>query len=126
MQTRSALLDEAEVESGRVRDRLDVVVRLEVRVAARDRRERSFAQAGDRLREGVAEVRVLVVAAIARPPGRVDGELHQVRETPDLLRTRSFAARQYPEPVEVDPLGAARLQKRVDERRVAELVVGVV
>jgi hypothetical protein len=46
------------------------------------------------LGQRVAEVGVLRVAAVARPPARVDGQLHQIREPSNLLGARCFAARQ--------------------------------
>ena len=80
----------------------------------------------DGLRQGVAEVGVLRVAAVARPPAGVDGQLHQVGQPADLTRASRLAAGQRAELVQVDRLRAVRLQVRVDEVRVALLVVGVV
>ena len=51
-------------------------------------------QSWDGLREGVAEVGVQRVAAVARPEARVDGQLHQVREPSDLLSAFRLTARQ--------------------------------
>ena len=76
----AALLDEREVEARRVGDRLEVVRRGEVGVGSGNRRKLPLSQAWDGLRERVAEVGVLRVAAVARPPTRVHGELHQVGE----------------------------------------------
>src|SRR5712691_11387988 len=75
------------------------------------------------LREGVAEVRVLRVAAVARPEARVDGQLHQVGETSDLLRAGRLAAGQGAELVQVDRCRAVCLQVGVDEGEVGELIV---
>jgi hypothetical protein len=72
-----------------------------------------------------AEIRV-ARAAIAGVPAGVDVELAQVRQPPDLLGTRRLAAGQRAKRVEVDGLRPLRLQVRVEEPRVAELVVGVV
>ena len=80
----------------------------------------------DGLRKGVAEVGVLRIAAVARPEAGVDGQLHQVGEPSDLLRAGRLAARQGAELVQVDRFRAVRLQVGVDEREVADLVVGVV
>ena len=76
--------------------------------------------------ERVAEVGVFGVAAVARPPARIDGQLHQVGEPPDLLRAGGFAARQRGEFFEVDRVGTTRFQVRVQEREVRELILGVV
>jgi hypothetical protein len=84
------------------------------------------ARSGDGLRQGVAEVGVLRVAAVARPEAGVDGQLRQVGEASDLLRAGRLATGQGAELVQVDRLPAARLQVRVDEGGVRELVVGVV
>jgi hypothetical protein len=86
----------------------------------------NFPAAGDGLRQGVAEVGVLRVAAVARPEARVDGQLHQVGQTPDLLRAGGRAAGQGAEPVQVDRFRAVRFQVGVDEGGVRDLVVGVV
>src|SRR5256886_14955230 len=79
-------------------------------------------QSWDGLREGVAEVGVLRVAAVARPEAGVDGQLHQVREASDLLRAGGLAARQLAELVQVDCFRAVRLQVGVDEGGVGDLV----
>jgi hypothetical protein len=114
------------VEAGRVGDRLQVVGRAEVVVAAGNRRMLTDGEARDGLREGVAEVGVLRVAAIARPEAGVDGELHQVGEPSDLLGAGRLAAGQRAELVQIDCLRAVRAQVSVQEGEVAELVVGVV
>jgi hypothetical protein len=64
--------------------------------------------------------------AVPRPPARVDRQLHQIRETADLIGAGRLTARQRPERVQIDRLGAFRHQVRVDELRVADLVVGVI
>ena len=99
---------------------------VEVGVGARDRRVLAGGEVWDGLRERVAEVGVLRVAAVARPEAGVDGELHQVGEPTDLLRAGRLAARQGAELVQVDRVRAVRLQVGVDEGGVADLVVGVV
>ena len=76
--------------------------RAEVGVGAGDRRMLPGSEAWDGLREGVAEVGVLRVAAVARPEAGVDGQLHQVGEPSDLLRAGRLAARQGAELVQVD------------------------
>src|SRR5206468_1892237 len=53
VEARAALLDERKVESGRVGDRLEVVLRGQVSIRARNGRKLARAQAGDRLRERV-------------------------------------------------------------------------
>ena len=111
---------------GRVRDRLQVLVRPQIVVAARNRRVLSHGQVRDGLRQAVAQVRVLRVAAVARPPAGVDGQLHQVGQPADLTRAGRLAAGQRAELVQVDGVRAVRRQIRVDEVRVALLVIGVV
>jgi hypothetical protein len=49
-------------------------------------------EVGDCLRQGVAEVRVQRVAAVAGPLAGVDRELHQVGETADVLSAGGRAA----------------------------------
>ena len=100
--------------------------RPQVVVAAWDGGELPRGEAGDGLREGVAEVGVLRVAAVARPVARVDGELHQVGEPSDPCCAGRLAAGEGAERVEVDRLLTARPQVGVDEVGVALLVVGVV
>ena len=120
-------LDEGEVEAGRVGDRLQVVGIADVAVVAGNRRMLADGERRDGLRQLVAEVGVEPVAAVARPEAGVDAQLHQVGQPADvLLSAVRLAARQLPEPVEVNRLLAVRLQVGVDEGDVAELVVGVV
>ena len=68
-------------------------------------------QARDSLRQGVAEVGVLRVAAVGGPPPGVDGELHQVGEPPDLLRAGRLTAGQGAELVQVDGVRAVFSRK---------------
>ena len=66
VEARAALLDEGEVEAGRVGDRLQVVGIREVTVVAGNRRMLADGERRDGLRQGVAEVGVERVAAVAR------------------------------------------------------------
>src|SRR5713226_3983537 len=82
----SALLDGSKVETRSIGDCLNVVVRREVVVGPGNGRMLAHIQSGDALIEGVAEIRVLVADAIARPPTGIHSELHEVGKPPDLLR----------------------------------------
>src|SRR5882724_1821556 len=83
-------------------------------------------QSWDGLREGVAEVGVQRVAAIARPEAGVDGQLHQVREPSDVLSTGRLTARQSTKLIQIDGLGPFRSQIGVKERGVGDLIIGVI
>src|SRR6476659_4042727 len=85
VQACTALLDEPEVEARRIGDRLQVVRRSKVAIVSRDGWKLSHAQALDRLRKGVSEIWILVIAAVARPPTGIHCKLHQVGESADLL-----------------------------------------
>ena len=84
------------------------------------------AKVWDGLREGVAEVGVQRVAAVARPEAGVDGQLHQVGEPSDLLGAGRLTARQSTKLIQIDGLGPFRSQIGVNEREMADLIVGVV
>ena len=83
-------------------------------------------QSWDGLREGVAEVGVQRVAAVACPEAGVDGQLHQVRESSDLLGTGRLTARQSTKLIQIDGFGPFRSQIGVNEREMADLIVGVI
>src|SRR5256885_15303357 len=97
MESRASLSHGPEGEPRRVRDRLDMQRRREVCIVAGDGREASFGQVRYSLGKGVAEVGVLAGTAVAREPGRVDRQFHQIGQPPDLLRAGRFAAWQGPE-----------------------------
>jgi hypothetical protein len=78
------------------------------------------------LRKRVTQVGILGIAAVPRPPAGVDGELHQVGQPAHLSRAAGLAAGQRAELVQIDRARPMRLQIRVDEARVAPLVIGVV
>ena len=122
----TALLDPGEVKAGRVGDRLQVVGSGEVGVGAGNRRMLADGQVWDGLRQGVAEVGVLRVAAVARPEAGVDRELHQVGEPPDLLRAGRLTARQSAELIQIDRVRAVCCQVGVDEGEMGDLIFGVV
>src|SRR5450759_5124806 len=114
------------MESGRVGDGLDVVYKRQVFVASRNGRELAVGEAGNRRRERVSEVRVLRPAPIARPITRVDGQLHEICQTADLLRSGGFAAGQRAELIQIDGLRTLRSQVGVDESEMGEFILGVV
>ena len=80
---------------------------LEVPIGSRYRWERPGHKTRNGRRKAVAEVRVLIAASISRPPGRIDGQVHQIRQSLDLLRAGRRAARQLPERAEIDWLATA-------------------
>src|SRR4051794_21263513 len=72
----AALLNKAKVEACGVGDGLQMIRRSEITVIAGNRRKLARAQSGNCLREGVAKIGIHVIAAVARPPARVHGQLH--------------------------------------------------
>ena len=126
VETGSALLDPGEVKTRGVGYGLNKVGIGRVSIGSGDRGVLSHGQCGNGLRSRIAEVGVLGAAAIARPPTGVDGELHQVGETSELIGSSGLAAGQGAEAIEVDGVGTLRFQVRVDEDFVAQLVFGVV
>ena len=72
------------------------------------------------------EVGVVVAAAVARPPARIEGELHEVGEPRLSARSGRRAARQSAKLVQIDRRGAFRFQVAIEELEVRDLVVGVV
>ena len=80
----------------------------------------------DRLRKGVAEVRILRAAAVASPPAGIHVEIHEVCEPADLLSACRLAAGQGAKLVEIDCVRTLGRQKGVDELRVRKFIVGVV
>ena len=75
------------MESCRVGDRLKVVSGSEVTVVSGNRRKLPRTQTRDCLTKRVTEVGVLCSAAVPSPPTGVHGELREVGEPSDLLRT---------------------------------------
>ncbi len=127
VETGATLFDRAKMKARCVGDRLDVVRRRQVGIGpGNGRKLLPHKQAGDGLREGVAEIRVLGPAAVAGPPTGVHFELHQVGEAADLLRAGCLAARQRAEPIQIGWLHAMRNQICVDEVEVGELILGIV
>src|ERR1039457_2816086 len=102
----AALLDGAEVKTGRVGDRLKEVRVFQVIVSPRDRRMLAHGQGWNRRLECVAKVRVAGAAAVPGPPGGVDGELHKVGQPADVLGASCLAARQVAKTFEGDRLRA--------------------
>src|SRR6202035_3149114 len=85
----------------------------------------SLVQARNELWECRGEIRI-VRAPISRPRARVDGELHEIGQPADLGSAGRSAAWQAPELVQVDYRCTLRGQVGVDERLMADLIVGVV
>ncbi len=63
VEARAALLDKAKMESRRVGDRLDVVIRGQVAIVSGNRRKLPGTQTRDSLRERITEIGVLRAAA---------------------------------------------------------------
>src|SRR6266581_3770714 len=86
----------------------------------------SDSQRRNRLIKRVAEIRILVGAAVSRPPGCVDAQLHQVGQTPDLLRAGGLAAWQRTELIEIDGGSSFGFQIGVDEYLVGQFILSIV
>src|SRR4030095_5322986 len=71
-------------------------------------------------------VRIVRAAAIARPPAAVYRQVHQVRQPRPAPRSWGFASFELAERIQVYWLGTPGNEIRIDERRVTDLVVGVV
>ena len=76
--------------------------------------------------ESISEIRVLVIAAVARPPTRVHGKLHQIGEPSDLPSAGRVTAGQSTKLIQIDAIGPFRSQIGVKERGVGNLIVGVI
>jgi hypothetical protein len=124
----TALFDRRHVESRCVGDCLDVVLRGQVGVASGNCWKLSGEQTGHGLRkyEGAIKIRVVRAAPVSGPPARIDRELHEVRESPNLLGAGRFAARQSAELVQIGRGFTLRFQVSVEERKVSDLIVRVV
>jgi hypothetical protein len=77
------LLDKPEVKACRIGDCLQMVRRSEVAVVAGNRRKLAHTQSLDCLRESVAEIGILIVAAVARPPLTLNNTTRRVRRSQD-------------------------------------------
>ena len=100
--------------------------RSQVGVVSRNGWKLPCDQTRDGLRECVSEIGVLVIAAVARPPTRVHGKLHEIGEPSDLLGAGRLTARQSAKLVQIDGLGPFRSQIGIEELKVGDLIVGVV
>ena len=72
------------------------------------------------------EIRILPAAAIASVPACIDGQLHQVRQSSNLLGACRCAARQSAETVEVHSIGTLRSKIGIEKSKVADFVFRVV
>ena|SRR5215467_467456 len=126
VKTTATLLDEGEVEARREGDGGQKIRVVDVVVGAWNGGVLVHGEARNRRRELVAEVRILVAAAVACPKRGVDGELHQIRKAPDLVGAGRGAAGQSAKSIEADGIETLRNQIGVEERFVAQLIFGVV
>src|SRR2546430_7859805 len=130
------LLDKPKMETRRVGDRLEVIrdgwgsprfKALQVIIGSRNRRKLPLTQTRDGLSERVPEIGVLRAAAVARPPAGVHRELHEVGEPSLVLECACrLTALQRAKLIQIDGIGALRNQVRIDEREVADLILGIV
>src|SRR4030081_1511160 len=114
VETASTLLDEGKVKSRCVSNCLNEVGIVRIGVSSGNRRMLPDRQRGNGLSRGIAEVGGLGAAAVASPPGGIDGELHQIGEAAELVGACGFAAGQGAEAIEVDSVRAFRSQICVD------------
>jgi hypothetical protein len=122
----ATLLDIPKVEARRVGDRLDVVSGGEVAIVSGNRRKFASIQTRDGLSERATQIWVLRAAAVACPPTGIHGELHEVGEPSNLLGAGRFTTWQRTKLIQIDWISALRSQVRVDERHMAELILGIV
>src|SRR5205085_9230896 len=122
----ATLFDRRKVKPRRVGDRLTVLVGVEIAIVSRDCWELPLQQAGNRGRKGVAKIGVLRPAAVARPPTRIQRELHQVSKSPDLLRARRLAARQGSKLIQTNWVRPARNEIGVDKGEMSQLILRVI
>ena len=118
VQAGAALLDVSKVKRSRVSDHLNVVRVVEICI--RDGNGGAVADL-DCLGIGCAEIGV-GGAPITNEPTRIDIEVHEIGEAADVLRSRCLAALKDAELIEVDRLGAFRLQVRIEKGCVAHFV----
>ncbi|HYL43133.1 MAG TPA: hypothetical protein VEU97_07100 [Ktedonobacteraceae bacterium] len=122
----ASLLDKPKMEGRRVGNRLDVVMGGQVAIVSGNRRKLPFTQTRDSLSERITEIGVLRATAVAGPPAGVHRELHEVGEPSDLPGACRFTARQRAKLIQIDGIRALGDQIGVDEREVAELILGIV
>ena len=120
------MLDDREMECGGVGDRLDVARRREVMVRSRNSRKLALEQTGNGRRKGIAEIGILPAAAVTRPPGGVDGKLHEIGEPGFSAGPGSLATGQRSKLVEIGRSRAHGHQICVQESKVSDLVIGIV
>jgi hypothetical protein len=88
IKTRATLLNVSEVKGSYIRDHLNMIGIVEISVGDRNGGTvRDF----DRLRKRGAKVWI-GCTAVANEPAGVDVEVHEVRQAPDVLRSRSCAS----------------------------------
>jgi hypothetical protein len=120
IETRATLFDISEVERCGIGDDLNVVGIPKIGVGPGD-----GGAVGDvnGLRKRGAKIRIRR-AAIADEPAGVDVEVHEVGETPEILRSRRLASLECEELVKVDRVCAFGLQVSVEEVGMADFVDG--
>src|SRR5260221_4188233 len=128
----ATLLDEREVESRRVRNRLQMVgdvsvgIYTQVCIADWNGRMLSLGEIWNCVFEGSTKVRIRGLAAVPRPPTGVNRQLLQVGEAPFLGNSSDLTRRQNRKAAQVDLFCAFRLQVVVKKPVMTDLIVGVV
>src|SRR2546429_3524285 len=95
----AALLDERKVETSGARNSLKMIrnapigVQRRLGVGLRDCGVLAFREIGHGILESASQVGIVIVAAIARPPGGINGQLPKVRESSSLWHARDLAGR---------------------------------
>ena len=127
----AALLDEGEVKPSGKGDRFHVIARIfwivaaEIIGVARNRGMQTGRETWDGVGKRRAQIRIRG-AAVASPPAGINGQLSEIGESSDLLRSRGCAARQRSESVQVNGRSAFGDEIGVKKINVTLLVVGVV
>jgi hypothetical protein len=132
----ATLLDRGEMERRSIGDRLEVVLRRQVEIAPGDRRKALLGNlAGNQVRNRrlkdakPIKIGIMVRVAVPSPPSGIDEKLRQVGEPfTDIffINPCRCTALQGPKFVQIDWLLANRNQKRVNEVKVRELILGIV
>src|ERR1700741_1117947 len=130
----AALLDECKMEARSAGNGLSMIgdaARIgaacnQVGIGSGYRGVLPHAKRRNRVREGIAEIRILGGATVARPPTGIDCKLGQIGETPNVRHAGDLAWAQGSKLTEVRNFGPLELQVIPQEGFVTKFVVGVV